>query len=31
MIKTKKKRDHEGLGFEEAQYIFADTERLERP
>ena len=25
------KRDHEGLGFEEAQYVFADPERLERP
>ncbi|GHV47453.1 hypothetical protein AGMMS49546_37070 [Spirochaetia bacterium] len=24
------KRDHEGLGFELAQYVFADPERLER-
>jgi len=24
------KREHEGLGFEEAQYVFADSERLER-
>ena len=25
------KREHEGLGFEDAQYVFADPERLERP
>jgi len=24
------KRDHEGLGFEDAQYVFTDPERLER-
>jgi uncharacterized DUF497 family protein len=24
------KREHEGLGFEEAQYVFADPERIER-
>jgi len=27
----KNKRDHNGLGFEDAQYVFADPERLERP
>ncbi|MDR2922906.1 MAG: BrnT family toxin [Treponema sp.] len=26
----KNKRDHDGLGFEDAQYVFADPERLER-
>jgi uncharacterized DUF497 family protein len=26
----KNKQAHEGLGFEEAQYVFADPERLER-
>jgi len=26
----KNKRDHEGLGFEDAQHVFADPERLER-
>jgi len=26
----KNKRDHEGLGFEDAQYVFADHQRLER-
>ena len=24
------KREHEGLSFEQAQYVFADSERLER-
>ena len=24
------KREHEGLGFEDAQYVFTDPERLER-
>jgi uncharacterized DUF497 family protein len=24
------KREHEGLGFEEAQYVFLDSERIER-
>ena len=27
----KNKREHEGLGFEDAQFVFADPERLERP
>jgi len=27
----KNKRNHDGLGFEDAQYVFADPERLERP
>jgi len=26
----KNKRDHNGLGFEDAQYVFTDPERLER-
>ncbi|MCL1836901.1 MAG: BrnT family toxin [Treponema sp.] len=26
----KNKRDHKGLGFEVAQYVFSDPERLER-
>jgi len=26
----KNKRDHGGLGFEDAQYVFADPERIER-
>jgi len=26
----KNKRDHDGLGFEDAQFVFADPERLER-
>ena len=27
----KNKRDYDGLGFEDAQFVFADPERLERP
>jgi uncharacterized DUF497 family protein len=27
----KNKRDHDGLSFEDAQYVFTDPERLERP
>ena len=26
----KNKRDHNGLGFEDAQYVFTDPERIER-
>jgi len=27
----KNKHDHNGLGFEDAQFVFTDPERLERP
>jgi len=26
----KNKREHNGLGFEDAQYVFTDPERIER-